>query len=298
MRDRGGTDAGQRKDGAVSILAVDVGNTVTRYGLFEDDRLLATWDIATRDSLTADEARLSLHGFLDVWCGDNAAMESDGDLAGAMAEEAMASVLDRRFLNDGIISCVVPNLLGVYTDALQAEFDRPPLTVGPGLKTGMRMRYNDPAEIGPDRIADMVAAKASYDLPLAIVDLGTATNIAVLDAEGVYLGGLIAPGLALSARALSHAAARLPTIEITSPSTVIGKNNREAMQAGFVFGETARIDGLLEMIWDELGQEGEVVITGTDAGAVAEMLAREVQVDDTLTLRGLNLLYGLNRRRD
>jgi type III pantothenate kinase len=143
----------------------------------------------------------------------------------------------------------------------------------------------------------MVAARATYHFPLAIVDLGTATNIAVLDADGVYVGGLIAPGLALSARALSHAAARLPAIEIGPPASVIGKSTREAMQAGFILGESARIEGLIEMIWDELDQEGEVVVTGMDAGAVAEILTHAVQVDDTLTLRGLNLLYNLNRKR-
>jgi type III pantothenate kinase len=270
----------------VSILAVDVGNTITRYGLFDGEHLTATWDIATRDSLTADEARLALHGFLKILDDEhNSAQPGESSLAA-----------DQHLLYDGIISCVVPSLIAVYAAALEAEFGRPPLVVGPGLKTGLRMHYNDPAEIGPDRIADMVAAKESYGFPLAIVDLGTATNMAILNAEGVYVGGLIAPGLALSARALSHAAARLPSIEISSPTSVIGKSNREAMQAGFVFGETARIDGLLEMVWDELGQVGEVVITGTDADAIAGMLAHEAQVDDTLTLRGLNLLYQLNRK--
>jgi type III pantothenate kinase len=259
-----------------------VGNTVTRYGLFDDDSLTATWDIATRDSLTADEARLKVHGFLDVLSNNQSAVRSD--------EDASKPV-------DGIISCVVPSLVGVYVAALESEFGRRPLVVGPGLKTGMKMRYHDPAEIGPDRIADMVSAKAAYSFPLAIVDLGTATNIAVLDVDGVYIGGLIAPGLALSARALSHAAARLPSIEISPPASVIGKSTREAMQAGFILGESARIDGLIEMIWDELGQEGEVVVTGTDAGAVAEILTHTVQVDDTLTLRGHNRLYNLNRKR-
>jgi type III pantothenate kinase len=266
----------------VSILAVDVGNTVTRYGLFDDDNLTATWDSATRDSLTTDEARLAIRGFLD-------SLRDSRDFAEFDRNDSK--------LSDGIISCVVPSLVEIYAAALESEFGRRPLIVGAGIKTGMKMRYNDPAEIGPDRIADMVAARDTYRLPLAIVDLGTATNIVVLDAAGVYIGGLIAPGLALSARALSHAAAWLPTIEIRPPASVIGKSTRGAMQSGFVLGEAARIDGLIEMIWDELNQEGEVVVTGMDAGAVAEILAHEVQVDDTLTLRGLNRLYNLNRKR-
>jgi type III pantothenate kinase len=273
----------------VEILTVDVGNTVSRYGLFDENGLLAVGEVATRDSLTIDEARLVLHGFFDTWAGagGGAPLGSDGH---------GAPLLDAPAPSDGIISCVVPGLVGVHAAALEAEFGRRPLVVEPGLKTGMKMHFNDPAEIGPDRIADMVAAKSTYAFPLAIVDLGTATNIAVLDAEGTYVGGLIAPGLALSTKALSHAAARLPTVEISPPVSVIGKNTREAMQAGFVLGETARIDGLIEMIWAELGQEGEVVVTGTDADAIAGLLAHDVQVDDTLTLRGLDRLYRLNRK--
>jgi type III pantothenate kinase len=274
----------------VSVLAVDVGNTVTRYGLFNGADLMVTWDVATRDSLTADEIRLSLHGFLDVLLIRKSFADS--------VEEISRPEDDTLDPTDGIVSCVVPSLLRVYVDALESEFGCRPLIVGPGLKTGLKMHYNDPAEIGSDRIADMIAARASYRSPLAIVDLGTATNITVLDADGVFIGGIIAPGLALSAKALSHAAARLPTVEIALPASVIGKNTHDAMQAGFVLGETARIDGLIEMIWDEIGEEGEVIVTGTDAGAVAEVLAHDVHVDDTLTLRGLSLLYDLNRKKE
>jgi type III pantothenate kinase len=312
----------------VSILAVDVGNTVTRYGLFDGACLVATWDIATRDSLTADEARLTLHGFFDALFAGQGLVALEAKTGGAEKDgpglcgspgpndDGVAGnpgpyggpgpygtpgpndgAADIPGPSDGIISCVVPSLLGVYVAALESAFGRRPLVVGPGLKTGLKMHYNDPAEVGSDRIADMIAARESYRCPLAIVDLGTATNITVLDANGVYIGGLIAPGLALSAKALSHAAARLPTVEIGLPASVIGKNTHDAMQAGFVLGETARIDGLIEMIWDEIGEEGEVIVTGMDAGAVAEVLAHDVHVDDTLTLRGLGLLYELNRKK-
>jgi type III pantothenate kinase len=270
----------------MGILAVDVGNTVTRYGAFDGSsdgmEPSATWDIATRDTLTADEARLLLRGLLN---GPGGTVAPRGD--GRRAPEP----------HDGIVSCVVPSLTAVYASALEAEFGRRPLVVGPGIKTGMRMHYSDPAEIGPDRIADMVAAKAAYRVPLAIVDMGTAMNIMVLDAEGVFVGGIIGPGLALSTRALSRASARLPVIEVGPPVSVIGKSTREAMQAGLVLGEAARIDGLLDMVFGELGQEGEVVVTGADADAVAGLLAHTVTVDGTLTLRGLARLYHINRRK-
>jgi type III pantothenate kinase len=310
----------------MSILAVDVGNTVTRLGLFEQDELLATWDMATRDTMTVDEIRLALHGFLKVLDAEQSPARATGSeqsfarttgseqtANGIQADNARADGADNAradgadgadsagstapMPDDGIISCVVPSLTSEYASALEKEFGRRPLIVGPGLKTGIKMHYNDPAEVGPDRIAAMVAAAAAYALPLAVVDLGTATNILVLDAQGVFIGGLIAPGLELSARALSQTAAWLPVIEISPPEQVIGKSTRDAMRSGFILGETARIEGLIDMIWSELGEEGEVILTGTDANKIAPLLAYDVQVDDTITLRGLALLYTRNRKR-
>jgi type III pantothenate kinase len=282
----------------MSILAVDVGNTVTCLGLFERGELLATWDMATRNTMTVDEIRLALHGFLKVLdVEENPARAGGAMRTGSAARTQTGLAHTSPMPDDGIISCVVPSLTSEYATALEKEFGRRPLVVGPGIKTGIKMHYDDPAEVGPDRIAAMVAAVESYALPLAVVDLGTATNILVLDAQGVFIGGLIAPGLELSARALSQAAARLPVIEIKPPAQVIGKNTRDAMRSGFILGETARIEGLIDMIWNELGEEGEIIVTGMDAGKIAQLLAYDVQVDDTLTLRGLDLLYTRNRKQ-
>ncbi|MDR2108160.1 MAG: type III pantothenate kinase [Coriobacteriales bacterium] len=260
---------------SIILLTVDVGNTTTRLGLYAAAELQAVWECATRDSLTSDEARLLLAGFLRNQNLISASFSPD----------------------DGIISCVVPSLTNVWAQALQVELGRRPLVVGPGLKTGLELRYNDPAEIGPDRIADVVAARDAYGFPLLVVDLGTSTNIAVIDEDGAFAGGLIAPGLALSAQALSRAAARLPTIEIVRPRSVIGKSTRDAMQAGFVLGEAARIDGLIEMIWEELGYRTPVVMTGSDAEALVRLSSHDALVDETLTLRGLWLLHSYNRPR-
>ena len=177
------------------------------------------------------------------------------------------------------------------------------LTVGPGLKTGMPVHYDDPAEIGPDRIADAVAARAVYGSPCIVIDLGTTTNIEVIDTHGTFVGGVIAPGLALGARSLSAAAARLPQVEPSAPTHVIGRNTREAMRSGVVLGEVARIDGMLDMVLAEMRStkaagEGSVpiVITGDDAEALAALVGHSLTVDDALTLRGLAELYRINQK--
>lgn len=170
------------------------------------------------------------------------------------------------------------------------------LVVGPGLKTGLKMRYNDPGQLGADRIADLVAAKGSYAHPLIVVDFGTTTNFEVVDPEGAFIGGAIAPGLKLCAKALADAAARLPVVELIAPASMVGKNTREAMQAGIVMGEIARIDGLIDLMWGELGYETDVVATGSDADMLAALSKRIRRVDEHLTLRGLALLHAMNRR--
>lgn len=159
------------------------------------------------------------------------------------------------------------------------------------------MHYNDPSEVGSDRVATLVAAREAYGYPLIVVDLGTTTNFDVLDGEGAFAGGVIAPGIALSAKALAQAAARLPVIEIKVPSSTIGKSTREAMQAGVVLGEVARIDGLVDAIWAELGCSTKVVATGVQAGIVAALSQRVECADEPLVLRGLGMLYALNSKR-
>lgn len=279
-------------ESAAFVLAVDVGNTATRFGLLDGLELAASWEFATRSRMTADEARLEIANFLTMLERDCArgiadcpgfAPESGGGIAAGPA--------------DAILSSVVPDLTDVWVSALTIECARRPFVVGPGLKTGLKMHYNDPSEVGSDRVATLVAAREAYGYPLVVVDLGTTTNFDVLDEHGAFAGGVIAPGLALSAHALAQAAARLPVIEIKVPSSVIGKSTREAMQAGVVLGEAARIDGLVDAIEEELGCKARVIATGAHAAAVAALSERIERADESLVLRGLGMLFALNSKR-
>lgn len=259
-------------DSKYMTLAVDVGNTETKFGVFSHDRFCSSWSITTPCRITADEALLSLENF------------------------AAAKRIDLESVVDSVIASVVPSLTDSWIQALKQLCSRRPLVVGPGVKTGVSMRYSDPAEIGADRMADLVAAKAAYTPPLIIVDLGTTTNFEVVDAKGAFLGGLIAPGLRLSLQALSSAAARLPVVEVARPLSLIGKNTREAMQAGAVMGEVARIDGLIDMICAQLESPACVIVSGDDAAEISALLRHETQVDELLTLKGLHLIYKMNRK--
>ncbi len=268
----------KERNGSQMIVAVDVGNTETSLGVFSEGALVATWTITTAGSMTADEAFDALSNALDYMEGK------------AAAETASFAI------GDAVLSSVVPHLTAAWEAALRSLTGRRPLTVGPGVKTGIRMRYRDPAEVGADRMADLAAALAKYEPPLIIVDLGTTTNFEVIDGEGVFLGGIIAPGMALGARSLAREAAKLPVIEVAAPKSVIGTCTREAVQSGVVLGEIARIDGLIDMIERETGEDCSVVVTGSDARAIASLLQHDATPDETLTLRGLARLHVMNRK--
>ncbi len=266
---------------ATELLAVDIGNKTTSFGLFSGDELLNIWTVSTQSYTTTDEAMLVMLGFFNRLAN---CPESFAD-----TKTWLASI-------DSIVSCAVPGIAQTWITALQTITTRRPLVVGPGLKTGIQMKYDNPAEVGPDRIADLVAAKHAYGFPLIIIDCGMTVNCAVLDNEGAFVGGLIAPGITLSTQALFQAAARLPMVSISQPKTLIGKNNIESMRSGIVMGEVARIDGLIKMIWQELGYETKIVLAGEDAKMLEPMLEHESQIDEQLTLRGLKLLYTNNRK--
>lgn len=273
--------SGSRHEGDVAracgVVAVDVGNTVTSVGVFatgaqaHDDPVLR-WDLSTPRSLTADEAFLTLASLPGVG-------EGEGRAVGA-----------------SILSCVVPTHAQAWQGALARLSATRPLVVGPGLRTGLKMRYRDPAEIGPDRIADAVATRERYELPAVAIDFGTTVNMEVIGRDGTFLGGLIAPGIALGARSLSEWAARLPLIRLEVPREVIGRSTREAMLSGVVLGEAARLDGLIDLICKELGERATVVMTGERAAQMAALVSHEATVDATLTLRGLHQLCLQNRR--
>ena len=253
------------------LLAVDIGNANSHLGVFDGDRLTASWDITTASEYTVDEAFAII-----------------GNLRGLLEDGAE---IDR-----AIIASVVPPITQSWIIACERIAGTRPFVVGPGLKTGIKMRCNDPAEIGADRIADFAAAKALCEAPFIIVDFGTATNIEVADADGAFIGGIIAPGLASSARALADSAAQLSMVNLQMPSHVVGKSTRAAIQSGVLLGEVARIDGLVQMIWDEMGCRTDVIATGAVPQAVLERSRTIAHCESDLTLTGLRIINDLNRR--
>lgn len=264
--------AGAKRAAGEYVLTVDVGNSVTNFGLVQgDEQLAATWAVTTPAQLTADEALMSVASFLRV--------RGEGVV-----------------VRDSILSSVVPSLTEAWVEALHALCSVRPLVVGPGLKSGLKLHLSSPADLGADRVADCVAAKHLYGFPLVVVDFGTATNLEVIDKDGVVQGGVIAPGLRLAARAVARAAAQLPVIDLRAPKAIIGKNTRDAMQSGIVIGEVARIDGLVQAVWSELGYQTRVIATGDDAQAMAGLSQHIELADQHLTLKGLALLYTKNRK--
>lgn len=261
------------------VLAIDCGNTSTSFGLFAGDadamaEPLGTFESTTPKRLSADEARMKTLQILSLLAQD----------AGIDAKAPFGTIL----------SCVVPSLTESWREGLAKASGLKPLVVGPGLKSGMRLAYKDPSEIGPDRLADAVATRALLGSPAIAVDFGTTLNIEAIGQDGSFLGGIIAPGVALGARALRGAAARLPEIELAVPAHAIGTTTKEAMQSGLILGEIARVDGLLDAVMAELGTAAPIVVTGDGAASLAASMRHEAKVDEALTLKGLHLLYCAN----
>lgn len=253
------------------ILVFDVGNTNIVLGVFDQDRLLVSWRIGTDRRRTSDEIGMLVKGLFDY------------------------HGLDFRSIEGLSVSSVVPPLTPVIAEMSRRYFGRDPLIVGPGIKTGMPIRYENPREVGADRIVNAVAAYNRYGGPVIIVDFGTATTFCAVSREGEYLGGAIAPGVGISTEALFERAAKLPRIELVVPDHVIGKNTVASMQAGIYFGFLGQVDGIISRMKDELGGEAVVVATG----GLAELICKGTQlvqhVDPCLTLWGLKLIYERNR---
>ena len=247
------------------LLTVDVGNTQTVLGLYEGDELREHWRAATDAERTGDELSVLLAGLLDP-----------DDV-------------------DGIcLSSTVPALVRSWEE-LAERWTTPLLLVGPGVKTGVPIRYDDPREVGPDRIANAVAAKARYGVPCIVVDFGTSTNFDVVSADGEYVGGVLAPGVEISMDALSKRAARLFRVDFTTPATVIGKTTGASLQSGLVYGFTGQVDEIVTRIRGELGADARAIATGGLADLIAPHSRTIERVDPWLTLEGLRLVWELNR---
>ncbi|HEU5263315.1 MAG TPA: type III pantothenate kinase [Gaiellaceae bacterium] len=247
------------------LLAVDVGNTQTVLGLYANGELADHWRLASERSTTADELGVLLSGLFDFDSVDGICLAS-----------------------------TVPVLVREW-DLLADKWGHAPLlVVGPGVKTGIRIRYDDPREVGSDRIVNSVAAKERYGAPVIVVDFGTSTNFDVVSPEGEYVGGVLAPGIEISMDALFARAARLVRVDYTAPPSVIGKTTVAGLQSGLVYGFAGQVDGIVGRIRDELGAEAPTVATGGLADLVAPHSRTIERVDPFLTLTGLSVVWARN----
>jgi len=260
----------EAKAGAM-LLAIDIGNTNVKVGIFDGDKLRATWNLATGIHRTSDE------------------------YGGTLLE-----LMERKKLSpskvSGVVLCsVVPPLVPTFVELSKNYLDSKPLVVEAGIRTGMRIRLDNPREVGPDRVVNAVAGQHLYGKPLIIIDLGTATTFDVVSQEGDYLGGAIAPGILIATEALYTRTAALPRIRLGRPEQVIGKNTISAMQSGIVFGYVALIEGMIQRIEHELGTKAKVVATGGQAALLAQEIPAIEVVNPDLTLVGLRIIYEMNK---
>jgi len=252
------------------LLAIDVGNTNTVLGVYEGRKLLGHWRMSSQPSRTSDEMKVFVRGFFD------------------------ADRMDTSTIKAVAIASVVPSLTPMFESVCRCLFAVQPLVIGPGVRTGMSIRYDDPREVGADRIVNAVAAYTKYKRELIVVDFGTATTFDCVTSDGAYLGGIIAPGVGVSMEALFHKASKLPKVAMEKPPHVIGRNTVHAMQAGLYYGYAAMVDGLIERLSEELGGKPTIIATG----GIAPLIFPEAQsiehIDEFLTLEGLRLIYELN----
>ncbi len=252
------------------VLLIDIGNTSVAVGGCEGERMCFTGSCATDLKKTEDEYALTVKGILE--------------LNGCSADQ----------VEGGMISSVVPALRGVVHRAMERLTGKRFLQVGSGIKTGLNIRMDNPAQLGSDLVVNAVAANAKHPKPLVVFYLGTATTVSVLDRTGSYLGGMIIPGLQTSLDALSARAAQLPEIPVAMPQKVIGRNTIECMQSGAIYGCAAMLDGLLTRVEQELGEPVTAVATGRMIDTVLPACQREILPEPNLSLEGLRLLYYKN----
>ena len=253
------------------ILCMDIGNTNIKTALFEGKEMVKYWRMSTNINNTSDEYGVRLCSMF----------EYDG--------------IKRDVVDGIIVSSVVPTINYTIDHMFKNYFGMTPLFIGPGVKTGINIRYENPRELGSDRIANAVAAYEEYGGPCIFIDFGTATTFGVVDAEGAFLGGLICPGIKLSSEALVSGTAKLPRFELAKPETVIGRTTLSNLQSGMYYGYVGLVKNIVRKIRQELGHDALVVATGGMATMIAEESKAIDKLDGLLTLKGLRLIYERNR---
>ena len=254
----------------MTLLAVDVGNTNVVIGLFEGERIVQRWRVETQPRATEDEIDVLLVGLL-----------------------ARRSV-DLTSIGAGCLSSTVPAAVQPWSRALRRLSTSEPVVLGPGIRTGMAVHTDNPREVGADRIANSVAAQAFYGAPVIVVDFGTSTNFDVVSGAGEFIGGVLAPGIEVSMEALYARAARLGTVELVAPQTVIGRSTVTALQSGAIYGFAGQIDAIVRRIQGELGAVCPVVATGGLAELVVPHAETVTEHNHDLTLHGLRLIHERN----
>ncbi len=257
-------------DTALVLLVVDAGNTQTHFGTFDGERLVEHWRFATVRTSTADELGAALRNLLEL-------------RGVGMAD-----------LDSSIVSSTVPELGPEWAEMARRYLGHEMLVVGPGIKTGMSLRYDNPREIGADRLVNAVAAYEKTKGACIVVDFGTAITYDPVSADGEYLGGIISPGVEISLEALYARAAKLPKVDIAPPRQLIGKSTIEAIRSGIVYGFAGQVDGIVKRLRAELGEETETIATGGLAEHIVPFTETIDEVDDLLTLTGLRILYERN----
>ncbi|SHK36192.1 type III pantothenate kinase [Tepidibacter formicigenes] len=254
------------------LLVFDVGNTNTVLGVYEGKNLINHWRISTDKDKTSDEYGMLINDLFKY-------------------EE-----LNIKNVKDVIISSVVPNVMHSLENFSRKYCKREPLVVGPGIKTGMNIKYDNPKQVGADRIVNAVAGYEKYGAPLILVDFGTATTFCALSEKGEYLGGTISPGIKISSEALFQKASKLPRVELTKPGMAICKNTVSSMQSGIIYGYAGLVDNIVDMMKSELkNKDTKVVATGGLANLIASESKSIDYVDKFLTLDGLRIIYDRNR---
>lgn len=252
------------------LLAIDMGNTNIVVGCIKDDKIIFVERLSTDQSKTELEYAIGFKTVFELYD------IKENDIKGA------------------IISSVVPPLTGIIRKAVEKIIGQKPMVVGPGIKTGLNILMDNPKTVGADLIVDAVAGINEYGAPLIIIDMGTATTISVVDKDRNYVGGMIIPGIRVSMDSLVNRTSQLPRIGFDAPEKVIGTNTVDCMKSGIINGNAAMLDGMITRIEEELGYTAKVIATGGLAGVVVSNCKKEIITDDSLLLKGLNIIYHKN----